>query len=56
MKPEWNGAATENPYHDYLEQTLAAQDGARDRIRGYLALSVADALLLGAARLLERRR
>jgi hypothetical protein len=56
VKPEWDVAATENPYRDYLEQTLAAQDAARDRIKGYLALSVADALLLSAARLLKPRK
>lgn len=56
MKPDWNVAATRNPYLEYLEQTLAAQDTARDRIRGYLALSWADVLLLSLAGLSSRRR
>ena len=46
MKPDWNVAATRNPYLEYLEQTLGAQDTARDVIRGYLSLSWADALML----------
>jgi hypothetical protein len=53
--PEWNVAATSNPYGEYLEQAVVAQDAARDRINGYLALSMADTLL-AAARWLERRK
>jgi hypothetical protein len=39
---------------EYLERTLAAQDTARERINGYLALSVADTLLLSWAQWLPR--
>jgi hypothetical protein len=56
VKPEWNVAATSNPYREYLEKALTAQKAARDRINGYLALSMVDTLKLGGARWLERRK
>jgi hypothetical protein len=53
--PEWNVAATSNPYGEYLEQVVA-QDAARDRINGYLELSMADTLLAAARWLVRRKR
>jgi hypothetical protein len=53
IKPDWDVAVTDNPYRERLEQMLAAQDTARDRIRGYLSVSWADILLLVVADLLQ---
>ena len=56
VMPEWNVAATSNPYAEYLEQAVVAQDAAGDRINGYLALSMADTLLAAARWLVRRKR
>jgi hypothetical protein len=56
MKPDWTVAATRNPYLEYLEQTLAAEDTARDRIREYLSLSWVDTLAVSAVGWSRRRQ
>jgi hypothetical protein len=48
--------ATSNPYREYLEQAVAAQHTARDRIDGYLALSMVDASLRFLGRIQPRNR
>jgi hypothetical protein len=37
LKPEWNIPRSRNPYVEYLDQVLEAQDRVRDRITEYLA-------------------
>jgi hypothetical protein len=48
--------ATSNPYREYLEQAVATQHTAQDRIDGYLALSMVDASLRFLGRIQPRNR
>jgi hypothetical protein len=43
---DWDVAATRNPYDEYLEKMLTAQDKAQDQIQAYLDSSWGDQLLI----------
>jgi hypothetical protein len=47
--------ANRNPWNEYLDATLQAQDRARERINSYLARPWDERLLMRVARWLERR-
>jgi hypothetical protein len=55
VKPEWSVAATSNPYGEYLDRTVAAQDTARERIKRYLDVSPVSGLLMKLRKRRSRR-